>query len=200
MAVHGGNASIRQGIIRKLVARFELGEHLHIYGKPVPTGMVATSVEVSGPPGLMTLAPEFPPTEELHLASLGLDLHVYSGTVDIVVPFYAAGELASETRPLDMDSVDIEVKVRYQACTDEECLPPRTENFSLNLPLDVVDVPNMSFHTGHGQREGTFDSGPAMRRLFLRKLKRNPLGLPKFIWKMIKLELAARKRARNREQ
>lgn len=197
VAVHGGNASIRQGVIRKLVTRFELGDQLHIYGEPVPSGMVATSVTVSGPPGLMTLPPEFPPTEPLHLASMGLDLHVFSGTVDIVVPFYAVGELASETRPLDVDSVDINVEVRYQACTDDECLLPRTERFTLNLPLEVIDVPSLSMHTGHGQREGSYDSTPAMRRLFLRKFKRNPLGLPKFIWKMIKLELAARRRARD---
>ena len=111
-------------------------------------------------------------------------------------PFYADGELASETRPLDADSVDIEVQVRYQACTNDECLLPRTESFTLSLALDVVDTPSLSFHKGHGQREGTYDSTPAMRRLFLRKLRRNPLGLPKFIWKMIKLEFAARRRAR----
>ena len=200
VAVHGGNASIRQGVIRKLVVRFELGEHLHIYGEPVPTGMVATSVTVSGPPGFRTMAPEFPPTKELHLASLGLDLHVYSGLVDIVVPFYADGELASETRPLDVDSVDIEVQVRYQACTNDECLLPRTESFTLNLSLDVVDTPSLGFHKGHGQREGAYDSTPAMRRLFLRKFKKNPLGLPKFIWKNIKLELAARRRARQSKE
>ena len=200
VAVHGGNASIRQGVIRKLVTRFELGEHLHIYGEPVPTGMVATSVTVNGPPGFRTLEPEFPPTEELHLASLGLDLNVYSNTVDIVIPFYADGELASETRPLDVDNVDIEVQVRYQACTNDECLLPRTESFTLNLALDVVDTPSLGFHKGHGQREGAYDSTPAMRRLFLRKLKKNPLGLPKFIWKMIKLESAARRRARENSQ
>lgn len=200
VAVHGGNASVRQGVIRKLVTRFELGEHLHIYGEPVPDGMVATSVTVNGPPGFRTQAPEFPPTEELHLASLGLDLHVYSGAVDIVVPFYADGELASETRPLDMDSVDIEVQVRYQACTNDECLLPRTETFTLNLALDVVDTPSLGFHRGHGQREGTYDSTPAMRRLFARKLKKNPIGLPKFIWKMIKLEFAARRRAKENAQ
>ncbi|MFT7177172.1 MAG: hypothetical protein ACJAUG_003179 [Halioglobus sp.] len=49
-AVHGGSGSIRQGIMRKLVVRFELGEGLHIYGEPVLQGMVATQVSVSGPP------------------------------------------------------------------------------------------------------------------------------------------------------
>ena len=41
-----------EGIIRHIVVRFELGEGLHIYGEPVPEGMVPMSVEVFGPPGL----------------------------------------------------------------------------------------------------------------------------------------------------
>jgi hypothetical protein len=197
-AVSGGKGSLRQGVIRNLIVRFELGAGLHIYSHPVPQGMVATEVEVSGPPGFATLPPRTPATEQLRLESMGVDLQVWSDTVDIVVPFYAQGELASETRPLDRDSIDIEVTVRYQACTDNECLLPRTETFTLNLPLDVIDVPQLGFHTGHGQREGGFDSTPALRRLFWRKLKANPLGLPRFLLKSIKLELAARRRARQR--
>ena len=38
--VHGGAGSIRQGIIRQLVVRFELSDGLHIYGEPVPEGMI----------------------------------------------------------------------------------------------------------------------------------------------------------------
>jgi len=198
-AIHGGSGSVRQGVIRKLLVRFALADGLHIYGNPVPDGMVATVVEVSGPPGFNTLPVEYPPTEPLHLAALGLDLNVFSGTVDIVVPFYANGELASETRPLDSDSIDISVTVRYQACTDEACLLPKTERFSLSLAMDVIDVPRLGIHTGHGQREGSFNSMPAMRRLLMRKVKQNPLSLPKFLWKNLKLELAARRRARKRD-
>ena len=125
---------------------------------------------------------------------MGVDLEVWSDTVDIVIPFYAQGELASETRPLDADKITLTISVRYQACTDSECLLPRTETLTLDLPMDVIDVPRLGVHTGHGQREGSYDSMPAMRRLFLRKVKQNPLGLPKFIWKNLKLELAARRR------
>lgn len=196
-AVLGGSGSVRQGVIRDLVVRFKLGEGLHIYSEPVPQGMVATRVEVSGPPGFTTLPARTPDTEHLRLESLGVDLQVWSDSVDIVIPFYAKGELASETRPLDGESIDVEVNVRYQACTDNECLLPRTETFTLNLPLDVIDVPQLGFHTGHGQREGGYDSTPALRRLFWRKLKANPLGLPKFIFKNIKLEREARKRAKS---
>jgi hypothetical protein len=198
VAVHGGSGSIRQGIVRKLLVRFELDEGLHIYSDPVPAGMVATAVEVKGPEGFVTLAPEMPPTEALHLPAMNADLRVWSGTVDIAIPFYARGELVSETRPLDADSVELEITVRYQACTDDECLLPRTETFKLSVPLEVVDVPALGMHKGHGQREGEFDSTPALRRLIWRKTRRNPLGLLKFIARNLRMELAARKRARKR--
>lgn len=199
VAVHGGRGSVRQGVLRKLVVRFELSDGLHIYGEPVPQGMVATEVRASGPPGFTTLDPILPPTEALHLEALGVDLQVWSGSVDLVVPFYARGELASEARPLDSDQIDIEVQVRYQACTDNECLLPKTETFTLTLAMDTVDVPSLEMHRGHGQREGSYDSMPAMRRLIWRKLKKHPLGLPRFLWKSLKLELAARKRARHKQ-
>ena len=192
--IRGGSGSMRQGIIRKLVVRFELPQGMHIYGEPVPAGLTAAAVTVTGPPGLGTLPTEFPPTEPLHLHSMGVDLEVWSNTVDIVVPVYAKGELASETRPLDSDSIALDIQVRYQACNDNECLLPRTETFTLDLPMDVIDVPKLGPHRGHGQREGSYDSMPAMRRLIWRKLKENPLGLPRFMWKNLKLELAARRR------
>ena len=145
-------------------AIFELGEGLHIYGEPVPQGMVATQVEVTGPPGFTTLEAELPPTETLHLEAMGVDLEVWSGTVDIAVPFYARGELASETRPLDAATIDIQVTVRYQACTDQQCLLPTTETFTLSPAMDVIDVPRLGVHVGHGQRESDYDSTPALRR------------------------------------
>jgi hypothetical protein len=196
-AVRGGKGSLRQGIIRHLVVRFELAEGLHIYGEPVPKGLTATSVTVEGPAGLMTLPAEYPPTEPLHLAAMDVDLEVWSGEVDIVIPFYPTGELVSETRPLDTDSVALNLEVRYQACNDQACLLPRAERFSLELPLDVIDVPRLGPHIGHGQREGSYDSMPAMRRLLWRKIKENPLSLPKFLWKNIKMEFAARRRRKH---
>ncbi len=195
VAIHGGKGTIRQGIIRKLVVRFELADGLHIYGEPVPEGMVATSITVSGPPGLEVEEPILPATEILHLAALGVDLEVWSGSVDLVVPFYAKGELASETRPLDSDEIEIQVAVRYQACNDNECLLPKTEVFTLSLGMDVIDIPKIGLHLGHGQRAGNYDGRPALRRLLWRKFKENPLSLFKYIITNIKLELQARKRA-----
>ena len=66
-AILGGSGSLRQGIVRHVVVRFELPDGLHIYGEPVPDGVVATTVAVSGPAGLVTEAPITPPTEPLTL-------------------------------------------------------------------------------------------------------------------------------------
>lgn len=193
-AVHGGRGTIRQGIRRQLVVRFELDPGLHIYGEPVPEGLVPTSVHVDAPAGLVVEPPIHPPTEPLRLESLGVDLAVWSGVVDIVVPFYAVGELASEVRPLDVDEVTLDVTIRYQACTDETCMLPQTEKLALRVPLDVIDVPNISLHTGHGQREAGYDGSAHLRRLMWRKVRAHPLGFLRFIAKSIGLEFAARRR------
>ena len=107
-----------------------------------------------------------------------------------------SGELASEVRPLDRDSVRLEVRVRYQVCDDEVCHLPRTEVFELELPLDVIDVPKIPLHAGHGQREGRYDGRRSLRRLMLRKLREHPLGFLRFIGKTFRLEREARARAR----
>lgn len=195
-AVRGGSGSLRQGIIRELVVRFELAAGLHVYGEPVPEGMVPVQVDVRGPPGLVVQAPVVPPTTRHHLPEMDLTLPVWSGTVDVRVPFYPVGELASETRPLDRESATLSVTVRYQACDERTCLVPRTEDFTLELPLDVVDVPRLSIHMGHGQREGRYDAFPHARRLLRRKTREAPLGFLRFLVKQARLTRAARKRAR----
>ena len=191
-AVRGGNSSLRQGIIRNLVVHFALKDGLHLYGEPVPQGLTATQVTILGPKDLQSLPTRYPPTTPMHHKVMNLELNIWRDEVDIVVPFFPAGDLATEAAlPAAFASIDFEV--RYQACNDEECLLPRTERFSIELPIDVVDVPNLSVHRGHGQREGDYDSTPAMRRLLWRKIRSNPLRLLKLIWKTRRLKREAKK-------
>ena len=189
-AVHGGKGTVRQGVVRHLVVRFELPDGLHIYGPPVPDGMIATTITIEGPEGFMVMAPELPATEKLTLPGIA-ELNVWHGTVDLIYPFYATGELASECRPLDVLSIDIKVLVRYQACTDQECLLPRTETLTLSLDLDVIDIPAIDLHKGHGQREANYDGTAALKRLLARKIKQNPLGVPVFLAKTLWLQMGA---------
>jgi hypothetical protein len=138
--------------------------------------------------------PILPPTEKFQLAPLGIELDVWSGCFDIVIPIYATGELASETRPLDVTSVPIEVSVAYQACDENECLLPRREVLTLEVPLDLIDIPKIGLHVGHGQREGNYDGSRHVRRLALRKIRESPFGFLRFLVKSVRLEWAARKR------
>ena len=96
VALRGGEGSIRQGIVRHVVARFKLSDGFHLYGEPVPEGMIATRVEIEGPPGIVVHDPIVPETTPLHLASMGVELAVWSGDFDIVLPFHPVGELVSE--------------------------------------------------------------------------------------------------------
>lgn len=167
--IQGGSGSLRQGIVRHVVVRFELPEGLHIYGEPVPDGMVPTTISVSGPPGLVTEAPVLPPTEPLILKGMEVELQVWSGVVDIRVPIYPVGELVSEVRPLDHESVSIEIAVSYQVCDNMICQLPKLVTLSIDLPLEATDVPAIAVHMGHGQREGNYDGTSHLKRLLQRK-------------------------------
>ena len=169
VSLQGGRGDLRQGMVREIVVRFELPEGLHIYGEPVPEGMVATKVTIEGAPSLMVEPAVLPPTHTLALHGTDHELQVWSGTVDIRVPVYAASELATEVAPLAHESTTVDVVVRYQACDDDTCLLPRMERFRLEIPLDVTEVPAIPIHQGHGQREGNYDGTPHFKRLLARK-------------------------------
>ena len=191
---HGGGGTLRQGIRREILVRFRLAEGLHVYGDPVPQGMVPVSIEVDGPDGLVVEPEIRQPTTPLRVEATGTELPVWSDEVDFRIPVYPVGELASEVRPLDQDAVRVAVRVRYQACDNQVCLLPRDESFELNIPLDVVDVPSLAMHLGHGQREGKFQAMPHAIRLLRRKVLPHPIGALRFLFRSIRLELAARRR------
>ena len=191
---HGGKGTLRQGVIRNVVVHCDLADGMHVYGEPVPEGMIPFQVEVEGPPGLVVQEASRPATAIMRMESVGMELPVISGSFDVVVPVYPVGELASETRPLDMDRTQVVVTVRYQACNDDVCLMPKTETFEFDLELDVVDIPNLAVHMGHGQREANFKGTPHMLRLVWRKLKRNPMSILRFLREVARSEREAKQR------
>ena len=198
-AIHGGKGTIRQGIRRKLVLRFELSEGLHLYGRPVPEGMIPLTVTPEGPDGLVFGEPVHPPTEPLHLPGVEATLPVWHGSFDVAIPFYADSRLVSGTRPLDADQVTLEIGVQYQACDNEVCLLPKMKKLTLDVPLDVIDVPQIRLpgHIGKGQRESAYDGTRHLRRYILRAFRNHPLGMLRFLANNIRLELAARLRGRS---
>jgi len=186
--------AVKQGAQRRVIVRFEMSPGLHIYNNPVPEGMIPVEIKVSGPDGLIIDDPITPPTHKLHLSEMNVDLAVWSGVTDIQVPVYALSSLASELRPLQDSELEINVSIRYQACTDNSCLLPRTESFTLAVPIETIDVPNLGTFKGKGQKDVQMDSKRHMRRLILRTLRRNPLAFFSGIKRLIKLVKASKVR------
>ncbi len=188
VAFHGGT-SLRTGLKRRIVVRFDLPEGVHIYGKPVPDGMVATEVEVTGPDGLMVEELVQPPTEPFEIQGMGVSLEVWSGTVDLVVPIWAHERLAPFIVPPDgPQSATIQVMVRYQACDEQACRLPRTETFTFEIPIESGTLPRLSAF-----RDGTTATTMATSKHLKRLLRRSLLSRPWLALRSVRYLLGQRR-------
>jgi len=166
--LRGGGGVLRVGPRRRLVVRIEMPEGLHIYGEPVPTGMVATTITVEGPDGFRHEPAQAPPTHLLELPGLDDPLHVWEGTAEFVFPVYAASTLGRAISD-GVTSIAVEVTVRYQACDDAQCFVPRTQTLTLQVPIGRGAMPNFGKMRGITGHTVEMDSAAHMKRLIKRK-------------------------------
>ena len=109
----------------------KIGPGWHIYGPVVPTGYTGLRIEAkSEPPGVTVGTPRWPETRPFRVEGLDELFAVYEGTLDVTVPLDFIINRGS-------GSVRLEIGVRFQACSDRECLPPT----SLALTLTVPEAP-----------------------------------------------------------
>jgi peroxiredoxin len=170
---HGGGGRLKAGVVRQIVVRFELAAGLHLYDEPVPDGMVATKIRIEGPPGLHADEPTKPPTKPLELPGLDVELHVWSGRVDFVVPVWADDRIAGIVSEIAHDAIPIGVRVDYQACDDRTCRIPRSETLEVIVPVAP--------YVGHdlpGKLRGTVATTMDVRKFMLRKIRRGLLRSP----------------------
>lgn len=121
------------GVLHDLIVRLAVPEGQHRYGEPVPEGMAATSVEVDPAVGLVVKPPVMPPTRPHTLAGTGETLQVFEGEVRIRVPVTQLGRSLIERD----DGVSVQPltgRIRWQACDDDTCHLPRTQELSLEIP------------------------------------------------------------------
>jgi hypothetical protein len=124
------------GLTRELTVELRIPEGLHVYGPPVPDGMVATTLELDPSPRVLALPVRTPPTRPHRLAS-GETLAVYDGVVRLRVPVTVTGVLTSDD---GADIVTLSGTVRYQCCDDQVCLLPVSVPFRVDVPVEPAIV------------------------------------------------------------
>lgn len=118
---------VRQGSEFKLALVAKIGEGYHIQAPKPPEGFIATTLTVEAPKGFSVVRTWYPPTEVKEV--LGQKLPLYEGT-----QIFAA--LLKADKSAKLGKAILTVKLRYQACDDKSCYPPRT--LTLTVPVEVV--------------------------------------------------------------
>lgn len=125
---------LRALIARDLVVTIAVPDGQHLYGEPVPPGMVATSVVIDEIQGLATRSPKLPPTHEHTLAETGETLHIFDGHVQILIPLIYNGRVFAQ-------SIRVTGSVVWQSCDDDVCRLPGRHDFELEIPLELPNIP-----------------------------------------------------------
>lgn len=97
----------------------------HLYGTKLPEGgPVATTFDFSGSHGVKYTGPFVPDTKTVTMEdpNFGMTLTYWDKTVSFTRKFKLTGPI---------DGAEIKGTVRYMACNDENCMPPKTENISI---------------------------------------------------------------------
>ncbi|GEM_PF-2643316 len=95
---------------------FTVDPEYHIYPPAKDQANAPTTVTVQAPPRFAVGTPAYP---KPHVATIaGDEIEVYEGTVRVTVPVTVPKDARGPAR--------FTVRARYQACTAESCLPPKT--------------------------------------------------------------------------
>ena len=89
-----------------LYVRFELEDGLHMYGRPLPDGYIASEATISDTPGLRVGAARYPTTAPREFPELGVTLNVYEGVVDVAIPVTPNAELFNPREPRPTGGAD----------------------------------------------------------------------------------------------
>jgi peroxiredoxin len=112
--------------------RIALEPGMHVNGAEVPDGFVPTAVKVTSSENVGIDDPVYPPTRMHRIVGQG-EVPVFEGDVEIIVPLVSKVDTGT--------AIPLEVTVEYQACTESECLIPRTRHLRLEVPVVALNQP-----------------------------------------------------------
>ena len=114
-----------------LNVRIEMEEGYHVYAEPLPDDYYPTTVRLEPVSGLEIGEAVYPPTMPMRFDALDVTLNVYEGSADIAIPVTAMAELVQAGG----ETVDLDVVVDYQVCSDTVCYLPEEARLSLSAPV-----------------------------------------------------------------
>jgi thiol:disulfide interchange protein DsbD len=107
------------------------GWHVNAHD-PTDRFLIPTTLEVTPPPGVKAGEVRYPAAVEKTLAfAEGKKLRLYEGRVRIEAPLEGTGSGPGPVR----------AKLRYQACDDTTCLPPKTVELTAEMPRADAPAP-----------------------------------------------------------
>lgn len=129
-ALPAGANSLQPGQRVALALSADIDSGWHVYAFPQPPGSPVIPTEVTVPDGqALALSGEIkPPKAESQMdPTVGKQTTLYENSVTFKLPLKVARKAQGKQ--------DLEVDVRYQACNNRMCLPPRTDK--VTLPVEI---------------------------------------------------------------
>jgi hypothetical protein len=131
--------ALMPNIMRDLLITLRVPDGQHLYGQPVPDGLIPTSVTIDDGLPIAQRQPEFPPTREHRLSGTGEMLQVFDGDVRVRIPVvYLSSEFFDDG---GVRNVTVSGTVRWQSCDDEVCHLPAAHRFEIEVPVGQVNMP-----------------------------------------------------------
>lgn len=117
--------------IHDLNVEIAVADGWHIYTEPVPDGYTSLEARLTATSDIATWPLELPEGRPFRVEGLAETFSVLDGSIRFSMPFLISGarfELDGRPRaePGTSGTVQLELGISFQACSDRECLPPTT--------------------------------------------------------------------------
>lgn len=136
--------------------RAKIDEGYHLYSLTTPKGgPIQTSVTIAGQPAVASYG-VYQPKPDRHIdPTLGVPVETFAGVVDIPVILHLSAKAKGD--------VTIPIEVRYQACSNEICLPPVTRSINASLQVRPGVVSEAGLPDGYTRVGGNEPAAPTGR-------------------------------------
>jgi thiol:disulfide interchange protein len=166
----------------QLAATIEQGWHLYSLTTP-GSGPIPTTATLRG--GTLQNTVLYQPAPDRRFdRNFNLDVETFSDEATLLI---------SGSVPSDMHTgrIDVTADVRYQACSDRQCLPPKTKPVSFGISVDTAAPAQPKVQIPKGYTPVASVESPALRIPATMPVEQYPVGAGLFLLTAFGLGLAA---------